>query len=219
MSEDRVKRRPKNPRAYYGLAGLTVLLFVISALGAWWQADLRWRPHTLKARKAEIEALLDKAGWVSPGLSRDKALYMVSFRSCTDCIRFEGEEFPRLQAAGVDTRVIVFAKRASSNAPERAGVAELWAARDWKTYERWTGMPVAAWTAEGLPSADTDPARAALLEKSRAFVDEMRPLLKANGISMAFPTLIWRDSKGRLRGCACEQRETYRFIRDELGVS
>jgi len=36
---------------------------------------------------------------------------------------------------------------------------------------------------------------------------------------MAFPTLVWRDEDGRLRGCACEKRATYRFVRKELGVT
>lgn len=195
-----------------------VLAILIGAAGyGWWRTDLRWRPRTLKAHEAEIARILDQSGWVSPGPGR-RTLYLVGFRSCPDCIRFEAEEFPGLRRAGVETRVVLYPRRAVSTAPERAGVAELWANRSWATYERWMAMPAAAWTAEGLPSGDTVPERAALVERSRKLVDDLKPLLADNGVQMAFPTLVWRDDKGRLRGCACEKRETYRFVRKELGA-
>ena len=205
---------PKRPI----LVALIALLAVAAAGYGWWRTDLRWRPKTLAANEAEIVAMLEGAGWVSPGLSDTKVLYLVGFRSCPDCIRFETEEFPRLQAAGVDTRVILYPRRSISTPEERAGVAELWKNRSWAFLERWMAQPPTAWKAEGV-APDTDPERAALVEKSRDFVDDMGPLLAANGIRMAFPTLVWRDAKGRLRGCACEKRETYRFVRAELGVT
>jgi hypothetical protein len=195
-----------------------VLVAVVAAAGyGWWRADLRWRPKTLSHHATAIATLLDDAGWVSPGRSA-KVLYLVGFRSCPDCIRFETEEFPALRAAGVETRVILFPRRDVSTPEERSGVAELWARRDWKTFERWMARPPAAWTAAGLPVADAVPERAALVEESRRLVDELKPLLADNGIRMAFPTLVWRDAQGRLRGCACERRETYRFVREELGA-
>lgn len=201
---------------------LAVAVVAALALGAagygWWRTDLRWRPKTLSAHEAEIASLLETAGWVSPGVPGGKTLYLVGFRSCPDCIRFETEQFPDLQGAGVDTRVIMFPRRTVSTAPERAGVAELWANRSWATYERWMAGPPAAWTAEGLPPADSTPERAALVEKSRRLTERLKPLLADNGVRMAYPTLVWRDAKGRLRGCACEKRETYRFVRKELGA-
>jgi hypothetical protein len=174
--------------------------------------------HSLTQDEGRIRELLTRAGWVSPGLSKSRWLYMVSFRSCPDCVRFETEQFPDIHKAGIDTRVIMVARRNRSTAPERSGVAELWAHREWKTFQTWTGMPVEAWTAEGLPSADTDPERAAQLERSRALVDELVPLLAANGIRFAYPTLIWQGPDGHLRGCACEERMTYPYIRKELGL-
>jgi len=202
---------------------ILVLLAGVAAAGyGWWRTDLRWRPRTLTAHEAEIAAMLDQAGWVSPRSAEtgrgEKVLYLVGFRSCPDCIRFETEEFPRLQAAGVDTRVILFPRRAVSTPEERSGVAELWANREWGLLERWMAVPPAAWKAEGLPVADATPERAALVEKSRRLVDDLKPLLADNGVKIAFPTLVWRDARGRLRGCACERRETYRFVRQELGV-
>lgn len=173
--------------------------------------------HSITKDAPKIEAMLKGAGWVSPHI-RGKTLYMVTFRSCPDCIRFETEQFPDLQKAKVDTRVIVVARRAKSTAPERTGVGELWATRSWKTYETWTGMPIAAWTGDGLKSGDLDSKRAALVEKGRVFIDDLRPLLAENGIELRYPTLIWTDEQGQLRGCACEDRVEYKYIRSELGL-
>jgi hypothetical protein len=173
--------------------------------------------HAITKDVGKIEALLKSSGWVSPHL-KGKPLYMISFRSCPDCIRFETEQFPDLQKAKIDTRVIMVARRAKSTAPERTGVGELWATRSWKTYETWTNMPVDAWTGEGLKSGDADPARAALVEKGRVLVDDLRPLLAENGIELRYPTLIWKDAAGQLRGCACEDRSEYKYIRSELGL-
>ncbi|OYX34501.1 MAG: hypothetical protein B7Y99_05255 [Caulobacterales bacterium 32-69-10] len=196
---------------------IVAVLAVAAAGYGWWRTDLRWRPKTLTAHEAEIAALVETAGWVSPGKG-DKVLYLVGFRACPDCIRFEKEQFPLLQGAGVDTRVILFPRRTQSDAAERAGVAELWKTRSWETWERWSAVVPAAWTAEGIVSADTDPERAALVEKSRRLTEQLKPLLADNGIRMAYPTLIWRDARGRLRGCACERRETYKYVRKELGA-
>ena len=143
---------------------------------------------------------------------------MLSFRSCADCIRYEHEEFPALHKAGVDTRVMMVARRERSSAAERATVAELWANRSWKTFEQWSATPIGAWTADGLISGDDDPARAALVEKSRQLAEKLEPLLAYNGIELAYPTLIWEGPDGHLRGCACEGAPTYPAIRKELGV-
>jgi hypothetical protein len=143
---------------------------------------------------------------------------MISFRSCPDCIRFEKEQFDALHHANVDTRVVVIARRAKSTPAERTGVGELWAKRQWKMYEDWTSIPVEAFTGEGLPSGDSDPERAALVEQSRKFIDDLTPLLAENGLPMHYPTLIWKDAKGRLRGCACEEPETYSFFVSDFGL-
>lgn len=203
-------------RRIVALAALVALIAVAAGYG-WWRTDLRWRPHTIKVHEAEIADRLETAGWVSPGRP-GRTLYLVGFRSCPDCIRFEAEQFPALQGAGVDTRVILFPRRTSSTPVERSGVAELWKTRSWATWERWSAMVPAAWTAKGVVPADTDPERAALVEKSRKLVDDLRPLLADNGVKLAFPLLVWRNAKGELRSCACEKRETYRYVKRELGV-
>jgi hypothetical protein len=148
---------------------------------------------------------------------------MVAFPTCPDSLRFKTEEFPKLHAKGVDTRVIEVARRdvngvAKSTPAERATVAQLWITRDWKLLEAWQKAPAAAWRARGIPPADGDMARTAVVEAGRSTVDKLTPLLKDNGVRFDYPLLVWWDDKGQMRSCACEKRQTYRFIRKELGV-
>lgn len=201
-----------------------LLVLVVVGAGYWalWNYDLRWRPHTITKHQAEIAQALQQAGWVSPG-NKGPVLYMVGYRSCEDCVRFKAEELPKLHAVGVDTRVIEIARRdkngvAKSTPAERATVAELWLNRNWALAERWDQTPIDAWTAQGIPPADGDMARTAVVEAGRNLVDQLGPLLKDNGINFAYPTLIWWNAKGEMRGCACERRQTYRFVRKELGA-
>jgi hypothetical protein len=183
--------------------------------------DMADRPKTLQ-HEAEIAALLEGASWVSPGLSKDKVLYMVSWQSCPYCLAYERDDFPRLQAAGVDTRVIVYVRAISSTPQERAGVAELWRHRSWELWKRFVRIPTSSWTAEGLP-ADTDPTSVALVAKSQEFADNIRVLMSENGIGtrehLNLPTLIWRGKDGHLRGCGCEKVELRKYVLDELGAS
>ncbi|HEY5072747.1 MAG TPA: hypothetical protein VII63_12045 [Caulobacteraceae bacterium] len=203
--------------------GILVVLLVGAGLWGWWSLDLKWRPHTIKRDQSEIAGILQGAGWVSPKLAGPK-LYMISYRSCSDCIRFEEVEFPKLQAAGVDTRVIVIARadlngQAKSTPAERATVAELWLNRDWRLFQRWAAVrPPDAWTAPGIPPADGDAARTAVIGAGRMAVEALRPLLEHNGIRFAYPTLIWWDKKGVMRGCACEKARSYANVEKELGA-
>jgi hypothetical protein len=203
---------------------LGLVMFVAGAGGfGWWFYDLRWRPHDITRDQAEITRILEGAGWVSPGLTGPK-LYMVGFRSCPDCIGFKAEAFPALHAAGIDTRVIEVAQRdvnglAKSTPAERATVAELWANRSWALMARWDKVPPEAWTAPGIAPADGDAGRTAIVEAGRAMVDQLQPLLAKNGIRFAYPTLIWWTREGKMRGCACEKAQTYRFVLKELGAA
>jgi hypothetical protein len=203
-----------------------VLVAVIVAVGAglwaYWNFELRWRPKTITKNEAEITRILESSGWVSPGLSGSK-LYMVSFRTCPDCVRFKHEEYPDLHKANVDTRLIEIARADRNGVPkstpaERATVAELWANRSWALSERWDATPVEAWKATGIAPADGDVARTAVIEAGRKSVEDLRPLLKANGVNFAYPLLVWWTKDGKMKACACEKRETYRFVRKDLGV-
>jgi len=209
------------------IAGVLTGVVLVVGLGlyGWWSLDLRWRPHTITKHQDQIAQLLQQSGWVSPGLPGPK-LYEIGFRSCDDCIRLRLEEFPKYQKAGVDTRVIMVARRdrnglSKSTPVERSTVAELWANRKWAQLEAWEQVPVDAWTAPGIIAADGDTARSALVEQSRLLVDQLKPLLADNGVDnhgFRYPTLIWWDKQGRMRACACEKRQTYGAVRRELGA-
>lgn len=204
-------------------AGLAAVVVVIGAgWWAWWNFELRWRPKTITKNQAEIAKILEGSGWVSPGLKGPK-LYMISFRTCPDCVRFKKEEYPRLHKAGIDTRLIEIARADRNGVPkstpvERATVAELWINRSWELSEKWDATPVDAWTAPGLKPADGDIARTAVIEAGRKSVEDLVPLLKQNGVNFAYPLLVWWTPDGQMKACACEKRETYRFVRKDLGL-
>ena len=199
------------------LAGLVI----IGGLWVWWELGAGSRPATITKNQSEIVKVLDGTGWVSPHLTGPK-LYMVAWRDCADCNAFQAREFGRLKAAGVDTRVIMVARPdknglAQSTPAERTTVAELWVNRDFGLYERWMAAASAAWTAPGLAAADGDVARTAVIDAGRKSVDDLAPLLKANGIGAGYPTLIWWDKAGLMRGCACGPA-SFDAIARELGA-
>ncbi|MGE5566770.1 MAG: hypothetical protein ACM3YN_11530 [Parcubacteria group bacterium] len=201
---------------------LLILVLAGAAYWALWNYDLRWRPKTITKHQAEIAQALQQAGWVSPG-NKGPVLYVIGYRSCEDCVRFKAEEVPKLLKAGVDTRIVEIARRdkngiARSTPAERATVAELWTNRSWALAEQWDQTPIDAWTAQGIPPADGDTARTAVIEAGRNLVDKLVPLLKDNGVRFAYPTLIWWNAEGEMRACACEKRQTYRFVEKELGA-
>ncbi|MDQ0466856.1 hypothetical protein QO010_004652 [Caulobacter ginsengisoli] len=177
-------------------------------------------PVTLTADAAQAGQLLDRAGWVSPGL-KGRAVYLVSFRDCPGCQFVERSLFPRLQAQGIDTRVIVFARPdiaviKQSTPAERATVAQLWLARDWGLLQRWLAADSAAWTAPGVPRADKDPARLKALAESRRTAETLMKLATRAGLSPGTPLLMWRDKGGRLRACHCTSPQAFAVLRGEL---
>jgi hypothetical protein len=195
---------------------------IVGGLYLWWNLDLRWRPHEITKNQAEIARILDGSGWVSPGGSGPK-LYLIAYRDCDACARYEASELPALQKAGVDTRVIMIARPdlnglAKSTPAERSTVAELWVNRKWDLLQRWTAAPAGAWTAAGIPAADGDVARSAVVEAGRDMVDKLTPLIKANGIAFAYPTLVWWSKDGKMEGCACGASQSWRRVRLDLGA-
>ena len=205
-------------------AAIAVLALVLVGVGyfAFWNYELRWRPKTITRNQAEITRILETSGWVSPGKAGPK-VYMIAFRTCPDCQRFKGEEFPQLAAANVDTRVIMIARRDLNGRPqstpaERATVAELWLNRSWPLLQRWESVAPQAWTAPGVPSADGDMARTAVVEAGRRLVDDLQPLLRQNGINLTYPTLVWWTKDGEMRACACDRPERYKYVARDLGA-
>jgi hypothetical protein len=198
------------------------LAVIAGVLYLWWDIDVRWRPHVVKTHQDEIAKLLAGAGWVSPGLAGPK-LYVIATRDCAACDAYEQSEFPRLQKAGVDTRVIMIAPAdvngaAKSTAAERATVAELWVNRNWGLFQSWMSAAPDAWTAPHIPPADGDVARSAVVEAGRDLVDRLNPLIKANGVKPGYPTLIWWAKDGALEACDCQATQTYVYVRKDLGA-
>jgi len=210
-------------RRFLLILGLIGVLAVVGGIVfLMWDLDWRWQPHTLTKNQTEIAQALDQAGWVSPHLTGPK-VYVIGYRNCEDCLRFEQAVFPKLQDAGVDTRVILIAQpdlngQARSTVPERNTVAELWTNRSWKLFQQWSLTTPAAWPATGIPSADGDAARTAVLEVGRQLVTSLTSELKDNGVDFAYPTVIWWTKDGKMRACACTSPHSYGYVEKELGA-
>ncbi len=194
------------------------------SLFGWGKPSVPTKPVTLKKHAEEIGQLLENSGWVSPGLD-GPAIYKISFRACPDCVRFKEDAFPRLHQAGVDTRVIVFAREDRNGKPrstvgERAAIAEIWKHRDWDFYSQWFDIPMSVYDTleDRPPNVEGDPERLALVDKSQIFNARMRELLAQNGVQIAYPAILWKVD-GKWRICMCEKPKQVEMMLNELGVS
>jgi hypothetical protein len=199
------------------------LILAVCAAGVWgwWNFELRWRPKTVTRHQAEISALLQASGWVSSG-GKGAKLYVLAPHACPGCERLRADLLPVLRDHEVDTRVIALAPadangQAQSTAAERSTVAQLWIARDRTLLDRWEKAPAANWTAPGVPPADGDMGRTAVVESGRQVAQRLAPLLADNGVKFAYPVLVWWNTKGEMRACACQAPQTWRFVRREVG--
>ena len=170
---------------------------------AYWNFYARFQPVTISRNQAEIQRLLDEASWVSGG-GGGEPLYIIGYRDSASTQRYEREEAEKLRAGGVEARVIIFARpdregQVQSTPAERATVAELWLSRDWSLYQRWTATPSRNWTAAGIPAADGNLARSAVVEASRQFVTRLNTLLRDAGAPTGYPLVIWRDRDGFMK--------------------
>lgn len=202
------------------LAALIGLILAGVAYWAYWNYYARFQPVTVTRNQAEIQRLLDESSWISAG-GGGEPLYIIGYRDSASMQRYEREEVPKLRAAGIDARIIVFARPdreglAQSTAAERATVAELWLTRDWTLYERWTATPVRNWTAAGIPAADGNLARGAVVDAGRTFVARLAADLRQAGLQIRYPLVIWRDRAGFMKACACADSRSWAFIRDDL---
>ena len=206
-------------------SALAVVIGLAIAGGGYWAYRnfyARFQPVTVARNQAEIQRLLDEASWVSEG-GGGQPLYIIGYRDSAASQRYEREEAGKLRAGGVEVRVVVFARpdkegQALSTAPDRATVAELWLSRDWSLYQRWTATPAANWTAAGIPAADGNLARSAVVDASRAFVVELTDLLRDAGVPTGYPLVIWRDREGFMKACACSDARSWAFIRDDFAA-
>lgn len=202
------------------LAAVFGLILAGVAYWAYWIYYARFQPVTVTRNQAEIQRLLDEASWVSAG-GGGQPLYVIGYRDSAAMQTYERVEAPKLRAAGVEVRLILFARPdreglAQSTAAERATVAELWLTRDWTLYQRWTATPTANWTAAGIPAADGNLARGAVVEAGRDFIARLTADLKEAGLQPRYPLVIWRDREGFMKACACTDSRSWAFIRDDL---
>lgn len=205
-----------------GLAALVGLVLAGVAYWAYWNFYSRFQPVVISRNQAQIQQLLDEASWVSRG-GGGQPLYIVAYRDSASAQRYEREEVEKLRAAGVEPRIILFARPdreglAQSTAAERATIAELWLTRDWSLYQRWTATPARQWTAAGIPPADGNLARAAVVEASRQFDARLTALLGDAGVQITYPLILWRDRDGFLKACGCADSRSWPFIRDDLNA-
>ncbi|GLK49132.1 hypothetical protein GCM10017620_21050 [Brevundimonas intermedia] len=204
------------------LAALIGLILAGVGYWAYWNFYSRFQPVTISRDQAQIQQLLDEASWVSGG-GGGEPLYIIAYRDSASAQRYEREEVAKLRAAGVEARVILFARAdreglPQSTAAERATIAELWLTRDWSLYQRWTATPASAWTAAGIPAADGNLARSAVVEASRQFETRLGALLKDAGVQITYPLILWRDREGFLKACGCADSRAWVFIRDDLNA-
>ena len=203
-----------------GLAVVIGLVLAVSGYLAYDHFYARFQPVTIARNQGEIQRLLDEASWVSPG-GGDQPLYIIGYRGNAPTQAYEAEEAEKLRAGGADVRVLMFARSdregATQSTPaERATIAELWLNRDWSLYRRWVDTPSAGWKAEGIAPADGNLARSAVVDASRQFVARLDTLMRDAGVKPTWPLVIWRDREGFLKACACADRRSWAFIRDDL---
>ncbi|GAA0870656.1 hypothetical protein GCM10009116_24930 [Brevundimonas basaltis] len=212
-------------RRFFVWSALAALIGLILAVGGFWAYQhfyARFQPVTVTRHQAEIQALLDEASWLSSG-GGGEPLYIIGYRDSAAMQRYERVEAPKLRAAGLEVRIIVFARpdrdgMVQSTAAERATVAELWLTRDWTLYQRWTATPSNNWTAAGIPAADGSMARGAVVEAGRDFIEQLTGALSDEGLRISYPLVIWRDREGYMKACACSDDRSWAFVRDDTGA-
>ena len=201
-----------------------VIGLALAGAGYWayWNFYARFQPVTISRNQAEIQRLLDEASWLSGG-GGGEPLYVIGYRDSASTQRYEREEADKLRAGGVELRSIVYARpdregQVQSTPAERATVAELWLSRDWSLYQRWTATPSRNWTAAGIPAADGNLARSAVVDAGRQFVTRLNELLRDAGAPVGYPLVIWRDRDGFMKACACADSRSWAFIRDDFSA-
>ena len=97
-------------------------------------------------------------------------------------------------------------------------MAELWVNRSWPLYQAWMAANPAAWTAPGIPAADGDAARSAVVGASRDLADKLQPLMRENGVAFTWPLVIWQMKDGTLEAAAGDAPKTWAYMKRDLGA-
>ena len=180
------------------------------------------QPFKITIGASELQTLLESSSFVHR-MSRGPVLYVVTFRTCPACADFKEHEWASLDAAGVDIRWIVYARRdhdgeARSTDPERAMVAELALSRSYTLFEPWFKAPSADqyYQSAQLPaSADASPTRIAAVEGMRQLIDNLNAVTTANGEELAIPAFFWEQTDG-WRGMVGYDEKTFAAVKATL---
>jgi hypothetical protein len=155
---------------------------------------------------------------------------VVLYQGCEPCQTQLPAAIAKLQAADVDTRMIVIARadkngQALSTPQDRALTAELWTNRSWKLFQQTfpavsaaPPSPTARVAPPLIPPADGDAARSAVIEVGRQLATTLGAQLKDNGVSFGYPTLVWWTKDGKMRACACTSPQSLGFVEKDLGA-
>jgi hypothetical protein len=178
-----------------------------------------------KASSDRVWALLKEANYVSPNYpaasGSSRAVYLITYKGCKACAAYENSEFPKLRAAGVDTRVYVFTPPAvqppaGQTKVDNAAIVELWLNRDWALYQRWINDP--KFTGDGVPPAD-DMARKYVLMATKDFYTEILAELPAKKpTDLHAPFVIVADKDGKAAVCFCDVETAYHHASDAFGL-
>lgn len=212
-------------------AVVLTLALVIGGWLVWWDQFARSpvaskvlpaRPAVVTERVDELARALEAADWVSPGLE-GPVLYQVGFRACPDCIEFKAAAFEDLHAAGVDTRVILYAPKSGryeAGDPEKATLAELARTSDWALYEAWHEFanPAGFYEMRGDPAPLSAADEAAIL-KGRETRDLVAEIMAAHGWGMEVPAMFWRDDAGRWRVYMSSHPRGMDHVRRAMGAA
>ena len=111
-------------RRFFVWSALAALIGLVLAIGGFWAYQhfyARFQPVTVTRNQAEIQQMLDESSWLSAG-GGGEPVYIIGYRDSAAMQRYEREEAPKLRAAGLEVRIIVFAR------PDREGMTQSMAA-------------------------------------------------------------------------------------------
>lgn len=206
-----------------GLAALVGLVLAVIGVWAYGHFYARFQPVTIDRNQAEVESLLQQASWIADAEGGEPPVYVVGAHDDAMMRTWLDEEADKVRAAGAQVRVIVFLPqgqdgKAGGSPAERATLAQLWLGRDPMLLQQWLDTPRERWRAPGIPAADGNLARTAVARASGQFFDDLSDLLGRAGVRVGRPLVIWRDREGFLKACACSDRRSWAFVRDDLNA-
>lgn len=165
-----------------------------------------------------LDGILAEIAFTSPH-TEDSHIYQISFRTCPPCIQAHKNMLPKLQEAGVETRLVTIARRGNSTADERAAVVEN-ARRGWSFTQAWweDNSPRRFYAQTDIPPADGDKARTAELERLQYNTAHLARVFAKNGKRFAFPTFIWQGQDGRYKAAVGYSQSLKNVILSDMNI-